>query len=147
MEKGQGHESSSKSGKTHAAKGQGAPRGFAAMDAAKQREIARKGGESVPPEKRSFSRDHELAAQAGRKGGESVPAEKRSFSRDHGLAAEAGREGGKHSHGGGRIKSATTREEMRTEDVASSKSGRAPGGQFEKGSEAASEAGKKGGHH
>ncbi|MBV8566334.1 MAG: stress-induced protein, partial [Methylobacteriaceae bacterium] len=31
-------------------------RGFASMDAAKQREIARKGGESVPDEKRSFSR-------------------------------------------------------------------------------------------
>jgi general stress protein YciG len=75
-------------------------RGFASMDAAKQREIARKGGESVPPEKRSFSRDHALAAQAGRKGGQSVPAAQRSFSKDHKLAAEAGREGGKRSHGG-----------------------------------------------
>lgn len=46
-------------------------RGFASMDGEKQREIARKGGESVPNEKRSFSRDRELAAQAGRKGGES----------------------------------------------------------------------------
>jgi general stress protein YciG len=45
-------------------------RGFASMDPAKQREIARKGGESVPNEKRSFSQDRELAAQAGRKGGE-----------------------------------------------------------------------------
>jgi general stress protein YciG len=45
-------------------------RGFASMDPAKQREIARKGGESVPNEKRSFSQNRELAAKAGRKGGE-----------------------------------------------------------------------------
>ena len=36
----------------------------------RQREIARKGGASVPSEKRSFSQDRSLAAQAGRKGGE-----------------------------------------------------------------------------
>ena len=36
-------------------------RGFASMDEEKQREIARKGGASVPAEERSFSRDHELA--------------------------------------------------------------------------------------
>jgi uncharacterized protein len=69
-------------------------RGFASMDQAKQREIARKGGESVPAAKRSFSRNPELAAEAGRKGGESVPAAKRSFSRNPELAAEAGRKGG-----------------------------------------------------
>ena len=40
-------------------------RGFAAMDEDKQREIAKKGGESVPAEKRTFSRDPELAAEAG----------------------------------------------------------------------------------
>jgi general stress protein YciG len=45
-------------------------RGFASMDAEKQREIARKGGESVPDEKRSFSKNRELASEAGRKGGE-----------------------------------------------------------------------------
>jgi general stress protein YciG len=45
-------------------------RGFASMDPAKQREIASKGGSSVPPEKRPFSQDHRLAAEAGRKGGE-----------------------------------------------------------------------------
>ena len=37
-------------------------RGFAGMDEDKQRDIARKGGESVPDEKRSFSKDHELAS-------------------------------------------------------------------------------------
>lgn len=45
-------------------------RGFASMDPERQREIARKGGASVPSEKRSFSQDRGLAAQAGRKGGE-----------------------------------------------------------------------------
>jgi general stress protein YciG len=45
-------------------------RGFASMDPERQREIARKGGASVPSEKRSFSQDRSLAAQAGRKGGE-----------------------------------------------------------------------------
>jgi uncharacterized protein len=46
-------------------------RGFASMDAEKQREIARKGGRSVPDEKRSFSRNRQLASEAGRKGGHS----------------------------------------------------------------------------
>ncbi len=45
-------------------------RGFASMDPERQREIARKGGASVPGEKRSFSQDRRLAAEAGRKGGE-----------------------------------------------------------------------------
>lgn len=46
-------------------------RGFASMDPEKQREIARKGGRSVPNEKRSFSQNHQLASEAGRKGGHS----------------------------------------------------------------------------
>ncbi len=74
--------------------GSKARRGFAAMDQAKQRAIASKGGQSVPGEKRSFSRDPELAANAGRKGGQSVAPKARSFSQDRGLAAEAGRKGG-----------------------------------------------------
>lgn len=74
-----------------------AARGFAAMDARRQREIASKGGQSVPDEKRSFSQNPSLAAAAGRKGGQSVPAEKRSFSQDPGLAAAAGRKGGQVS--------------------------------------------------
>ncbi|WP_425600553.1 KGG domain-containing protein, partial [Nitrospirillum viridazoti] len=44
-------------------------RGFASMDEGKQRDIASKGGSSVPNEKRSFSQDSGLAAAAGRKGG------------------------------------------------------------------------------
>jgi general stress protein YciG len=46
-------------------------RGFASMSEEERREIAKKGGESVPDEKRSFSQDRELASEAGRKGGES----------------------------------------------------------------------------
>ena len=75
-------------------------RGFASMDEDKQREIASKGGEGVPPDERSFSKDRELASEAGRKGGQSVPQEERSFSKDHELASEAGRKGGEHSRGG-----------------------------------------------
>ena len=61
-----------------------AKRGFAAMDVERRREIARKGGASVPDEKRSFSQDRDLAAAAGRKGGEA-------------------------SHGGGRTRTAEIR--------------------------------------
>ncbi|HEY0948343.1 MAG TPA: general stress protein [Candidatus Paceibacterota bacterium] len=45
-------------------------RGFASMDPERQREIARKGGASVPAGKRTFSTDRDLAARAGKKGGE-----------------------------------------------------------------------------
>jgi general stress protein YciG len=66
-----------------------ARRGFAAMDKERQREIARKGGASVPDDKRSFSQDRDLAASAGRKGGEA-------------------------SHGGGRRRNADTTAAART---------------------------------
>ena len=79
-------------------------RGFASMDPEKQRAIARKGGQSVPDEKRSFSQNPELAARAGRKGGQSVNPAKRSFSRDHNLASVAGRMGGHAAHGGGQTR-------------------------------------------
>jgi general stress protein YciG len=49
----------------------GSTRGFASMDMERQREIASKGGRSVPAEKRSFSQDRGLASEAGRKGGQS----------------------------------------------------------------------------
>jgi uncharacterized protein len=51
-------------------KGGKSERGFASMDEDKQKEIAKKGGESVPDEKRSFSQDRELASEAGKKGGQ-----------------------------------------------------------------------------
>ena len=46
-------------------------RGFASMSPEKQREIARKGGQSVDPAKRSFSKNKALAIAAGSKGGKS----------------------------------------------------------------------------
>ncbi|WP_394760584.1 general stress protein [Phenylobacterium sp.] len=59
-----------------------ARRGFAAMNPERRREIARKGGASVPSEKRSFAKDRDLAAAAGRKGGESSRGGGRSRGRD-----------------------------------------------------------------
>ena len=76
-------------------------RGFASMNQERQRQIASMGGKAVPDEKRSFSQNRRLAAEAGRKGGQSVPGSKRSFSQNRELAAEAGRKGGQASHGGG----------------------------------------------
>lgn len=49
-----------------------AKRGFASLTPERQREIASKGGKSVPAEKRSFSQDRNLAARAGQKGGSVV---------------------------------------------------------------------------
>ena len=69
--------------------------GFASMDEDKQREIARKGGESVPSEKRSFSKDHELASEAGRKGGHSSGG---NFANNRERASGAGRKGDETSH-------------------------------------------------
>ncbi len=68
-----------------------AKRGFAAMDVERRREIARKGGASVPDEKRSFSQDRDLAAAAGRKGGEA----------SHGGGRTAGRNGETRPRNGG----------------------------------------------
>jgi len=72
-------------------------RGFASMDPEKRREIARKGGLSVPDEKRIFSKNPDLAARAGRTGGKNVKPSNRSFARDPALAAAAGRKGGQAS--------------------------------------------------
>jgi general stress protein YciG len=89
-------------------------RGFGSMDDDKQREIASKGGQSVPAEKRSFSQDHDLASEAGRKGGEnshggnnqqqasgnnrgqqgSERGGSGNFANDRERASEAGRKGG-----------------------------------------------------
>lgn len=44
-------------------------RGFAAMDPAKRKAIAALGGAAVRPDQRSFSKDRDLAANAGAKGG------------------------------------------------------------------------------
>jgi general stress protein YciG len=84
-------------------------RGFAAMDDDKQREIASKGGSSVDAEDRSFSKDRQLAAEAGQKGGQAShggggespqggedagAGRGGNFADDPERAAEAGRKGG-----------------------------------------------------
>ncbi len=84
-------------------------RGFASMDEDKQRDAARKGGRNVPDQERSFSKDHELASDAGRRGGESrgssasAGTDKQrgegrdregNFAQDRERASEAGRKGG-----------------------------------------------------
>ncbi len=75
------------------------PRGFAAMDPARVREIASRGGRSVPPENRSFFQNRALATAAGAKGGRSLDPAKRSFARDRELAVSAGRKGGANREG------------------------------------------------
>ena len=77
-------------------------RGFASMSPEKRREIASKGGKSVPKEKRSFSANRALAMEAGRKGGQSTPGEKRSLAVNQDLASEAGRKGGSAKNHKGR---------------------------------------------
>jgi general stress protein YciG len=75
-------------------------RGFAGMSPERQRELAVKGGKSVPGDKRTFSKDRDLAAAAGRKGGKAQRAN-RSFS-NRAFAAEAGRKGGMAKRGAGK---------------------------------------------
>ncbi|MGL5805558.1 MAG: KGG domain-containing protein [Xenococcaceae cyanobacterium] len=70
-------------------------RGFASMDAEKQREIASKGGKAAHEKGTAHEFTSEEAREAGRKGGEAV-----SKDREH--MAEIGREGGKNSHKRGR---------------------------------------------
>jgi general stress protein YciG len=74
--------------------GAGSGRGFAAMDEARQRKIASKGGHSVPDEKRSFSKNPGLAAEAGRKGGQVAHEKGTAHEFTPEEAREAGRKGG-----------------------------------------------------
>lgn len=74
------------------------PRGFARLSLEERTKMAALGGSSVPAEKRSFSKNRKLAAQAGKKGGTSLAPERRMFAADRALAVRAGRMGGK-AHG------------------------------------------------
>jgi uncharacterized protein len=80
-------------------------RGFASMDPAMQREIASKGGRSVPPEERSFSKDRALAAEAGRKGGEASHGGRRAAGVQPGTDT-ASRSTGETGAGGGTVSGA-----------------------------------------
>ena len=96
-------------------------RGFASMDEDKQRDVASKGGRSVPDQERSFSQDRQLAAEAGREGGQ------QSGGQDH---------AGNASRGG----------QQRAEDAGQSDNRQQGGsGNFADDRERASEAGRKGG--
>ena len=53
-------------------------RGFGSMSKDRLLELSRKGGQSVAPEKRSFSQDANLAIEAGRKGGQASGQSKRN---------------------------------------------------------------------
>lgn len=64
------------------------PRGFAAMDREKQREIARKGGRAAHERGTAHRFSSDEARTAGRKGGETV-------SKDRTHMAAIGREGGR----------------------------------------------------
>jgi general stress protein YciG len=66
----------------------GSHRGFAAMDAQKQREIASKGGRAAHEKGTAHEFSSEEARAAGRKGGFSV-------SQDRAHMAEIGRQGGR----------------------------------------------------
>lgn len=72
-------------------------RGFGSMDEDKQRDIASKGGQSVPAEKRSFSQDHDLASEAGRKGGEHSGGGNRQ---QHAAGGDRDQQGGGSERGG-----------------------------------------------
>ena len=81
-------------------------RGFAGMDAEKQREIARKGGKAAHEKGTAHEFTPDEAREAGRKGGVAV-------SRDREHMSRIGREGGLSSRGGqGRRAPGRTRGEM-----------------------------------
>ena len=81
-----------------ATKQSGSQRGFASMDEKKQHEIASKGGKSVPADGRSFSKDHELAAEAGRKGGEASGGSHTGAQHSRGGSHEQHVKAGQRSH-------------------------------------------------
>jgi general stress protein YciG len=70
-------------------------RGFAAMPADRQREIASQGGMAAHARGTAHEFTPAEAREAGRKGG-------RAVSRNHEHMVEIGRQGGKHSHVAGR---------------------------------------------
>lgn len=74
--------------------GGGSVRGFAAMDEAKQREIASKGGRAAHQKGTAHEFTSEEARAAGRKGGQSV-------SQDRAHMSQIGRQGGQ-ARGGAR---------------------------------------------
>jgi uncharacterized protein len=62
--------------------------GFAAMDPARQRELARKGGKAAHEQGVGHEFDRETARVAGQKGGKAVHAKRRARLAAEGLTAE-----------------------------------------------------------
>lgn len=116
-------------------------RGFASMDQDKQREIAAKGGASVPDEKRSFSKDHDLAAEAGRKGGENSHGSRQQSASGQSDRQQGERQQGDQSRSGGGQQSASGHDNRQQGGH------RGGSGNFAEDRERASEAGRKGGQH
>lgn len=77
-------------------------RGFASMDAKKQREIASKGGKAAHQKGSAHEFSSEEARQAGSKGGKAAHEKGTAHEFTSEEAREAGRKGGEHSHGGRR---------------------------------------------
>ena len=101
-------------------------RGFGSMADDKQRDIASKGGRSVPDDKRSFSKDPQLAAEAGREGGQQSGGQRQNQTgrQDQNSGGQQQAEGGNERQQGGE---------------------RGGSGNFANDPERASEAGRKGG--
>lgn len=75
-----------------------AHRGFAAMDPAKQRELARRGGQAAHERGTAHQFDSEEAAAAGRKGGAKVSKDRKHMAE---IGSRGGRNRGKGSGGSG----------------------------------------------
>src|SRR5688572_19158220 len=97
-------------------------RGFASMDAEKQREIARKGGRAAHQKGTAHEFTVDEARAAGRKGGESISADRQHMSR-------IGRLGGKRSAGRrqGASPSSAGNEPKRAADAAEAVASTQPG--------------------
>lgn len=100
-ENNRGQENNGKKGKSN--------RGFASMDAARQREIASKGGKAAHQKGVAHEWNSDEARNAGRKGGEAV-------SRDREHMSAIGRKGGEASHSS-RANVAAPREAMTNNDA------------------------------
>ncbi len=76
-------------------------RGFASMDASKQREIAALGGRAAHRKGTAHTWDSDEARQAGRKGGQAAHAGGNAHQWDSDEARQAGRKGGEAAHAAG----------------------------------------------
>src|SRR6187549_857077 len=83
-------------------------RGFASMDAERQRQIASQGGKAAHEKGTAHEFDSAEAREAGRKGGKAAHEKGTAHEFDSEEAREAGRKGGKAS-GGSRRKNAANR--------------------------------------